>query len=144
MAADTSLLASSILTLKDSFGSVVRQAKHDFRGSPSVYDCMEKVGVKTKAELEQLWEQHSNDPQVRGVVKALLEAEEEFAEFIIEADKSLIPQEDVRVINDTAIAGKVLPKDLTLIDAVSGLPSPLESCWKGAKFTLFMLVRHHG
>ncbi len=107
-------------------------------------ECMGKLGVRTRKELEKLWDVHYNEPGVEDAVKHLLQAENSFSEFVAEVENKLSSFEDKLTTNAAAQVGQVLPKDQSLIDIPSGKPITLEECWKGAKFTLFVLLRLFG
>ncbi len=166
MATNRGMVVSSLSDLSERIVGVVNRVWENYRASTDLYefikrgnregitalyavshaysDCMKRVGVQTRVELEQLWGQHYSDPQVRDAVEAVLEAEEKFAEFVARVEEELVPCENVSVSNDPAIVGQVLPKDLGLLDASSGQPTTLDAYWKESKFTLFVLVRHFG
>ncbi len=107
-------------------------------------ECMEKLGVRTRMELEKLWDAHYTEPGVEDAVQSLLQAEKSFSEFVAEVESKFSPFEDKLTTNAAAQVGQVLPKDQSLIDIPSGKPITLEECWKGAKFTLFVLLRLFG
>ena len=159
-------LISSILWLSEKVESVVRQVEENFKVSSDLYhfmklgnrngitalfavshaysDCMKRVGVQSRVELERLWAQHYSHADVRDAVEALLEAEEAFNEFVGKVERKLVPYEDVAITKRPATVGQLLPKELGLIDASSGQPTTLDMYWKDSKFTLFVLVRHFG
>lgn len=159
-------LISSILWLGEKIESVVRQVEENFNASSDLYhfmklgnrngitplfavshaysDCMKRVGVQSRVELERLWAQHYGHAEVRDAVETLLEAEEAFTELVGKVERKLVPYEDMAIANRPAIVGKLLPKELGLIDASSGQPTTLDTYWKDSKFTLFVLVRHFG
>lgn len=161
-----SVLISSVSTLSEKIECVVSQVRENFKASTDLYDfiklgnrngisalfavshaysdCMKAMGVRTKAEMEQLWGKHYSDVLVRDTVEALLDGEESFTEFLAEVERELIPCEDESVTNDPAMVGQVLTKDLTLLDVSSGQHSTIDAYWKGTKFTLFVVVRHFG
>ena len=163
------LLISSLSTLKEKFVSLLKQARKNFKAATNVHqyiswdnrhdgiatlfaislaysDCMKEVSVQTRAELEQLWGQHFDDPKVRDAVESVLEEEKHFTEFISEVDKELQkhPFEDEIGANDPAFVGQILKSDLGLLNAASNQPIMLDKYWKESKFTLFILVRHFG
>lgn len=162
------LLVSCLSVLAEKIEKCVNLTREDFKASTDLYEfvmyshdvnhgimkliaatpgyveCMQKLGVKTKAELEQLWAKHYGEPGVKEAVEKLLEAEKKYAEFIAEVESELSPNENKLTINDAAKEGEMLPKDHGLIEIPSGQPVTLESCWKGAKFTLFVLLRLFG
>ena len=107
----------------------------------SLAECIEKLGVRTRAELEQLWSKHYGEPEVKEAVDYLLEAEKSYASFLTEMENKISPGENKLRVKNAAQGGQTLPKDLSLIAMPSGQPKALEECWKGAKFTLFVLLR---
>lgn len=160
-------LASSLLALAGTFESVVEKTRADFQTADldsflsyshredhgigklgalcvGYAECLQKVGVKTKVELEQLWTKHENDPEVREAVGKLLAAEKDYSAFLDEIEDKLNLSEAKVAIKDEARPGQMLPRDLTLIDIPSGRPLPLEACWGEADHTLFVLLRLFG
>ena len=157
-------LLSSILTLSEKIKGAVKQAREDFKAASDVYDfisttnvtagirklfimplyieCFNSVGVKTRAELEKLWAKHYKVDKVREAVEELLEHEESMHEFAVEVDRELSRQE--KKSNPVAKVGQQLPRDLSLIDAETGLETRLDECWEGSKFTWFVFLRHFG
>ena len=161
-----SALVSSLSDLGEKITNIVSKVQDNFRASTDLYefirlgnkngitalfgvshaysDCMKTLGVRTKAELEQLWKKCYREAEVRDAVEMVLEGEQAFAEFVAEVEKELIPYEDKSISKGPAMAGQVLPKDLGLFDATSGQPVTLDTYWKESKFTLFVLIRHFG
>jgi hypothetical protein len=161
-----SLLISSVSALSEKIESVVSRVRENFRASSDLYefiklgnkngvtglyavshgysDCMKAVGVRTRAELEQLWRRYYSDEQVRDAVEALLEGEGAFTQFLEEVERELIPLEDKGATQSPAAVGKVLPEDLALLDVSSDRLTTLDTYWKDSKFTLFVVVRHFG
>ena len=158
------LLLSAISSLSEKIASAVKQARDDFKTALDVYEfistknvtagirklfimpfyieCFNSLGVKTRTELEQLWAKHYNDHEVREEVEDLLENEDSVCEFAVEVDKELSLHEEKS--NPPPQIGQTLPKDLCLVDADTGEEMPLESSWKGSKFTWFVFLRHFG
>ena len=162
-------LVSSLSALAEKIESTVKVTREDFKSTTDIYEflrwdnhdnehgiqklgtatagyveCMQKLGVKTKAELEQLWAKHYGEPGVKEAVEKLLAVEKNFSDFTEEVESQLRPLESKLTVKDPACVGAVLPKDQPLIDVSSGQPVTLESCWKGAKFTLFVFLRMLG
>lgn len=116
-----------------------------YRAKSLYVECMRKVGVKTRKELEQLWAKGYSNPALRDAVEALLEAEDAFSEFTSMLDRDLVEYEERNSTSQDAIkAGQRLPEDLCFVEASSGEAVPLESHWKTTRFTLFVLLRHFG
>ena len=107
-------------------------------------ECMTKMGVKTKAELEQLWEKHIAEPQVKEAVDNLLKAEKNFTDCLNEIEQKLLLQEDQLTTNQEAQGGQEFPKGHSLTEIPSGQPTSPEACWKESKFTLFVFLRLFG
>ena len=165
---ESSLIVTSVLAVKEKLDSVVEQGKENFRAAvdvneyirmdnkshgivlifrtmmPAYAECMENLGVKTRSELEALWGKHYRNSHVRESVELLLDAEENHKEFIAMVDKELMEYEEKVAFKDTTVVGQELPKNIGLIDVVSGDRSLLETYWKESKFTLFILLRHFG
>ena len=110
----------------------------------SYADCMEKVGVKTKAELEELWSKNIEKPGVKDAVEKLQLAEKHLKELVDEIAAKLNPQEDKATVNEPAKVGEVLPKDYKVMEIPSGQQITLEESLKGSKYTLFVLLRLFG
>ena len=146
-------LLSSILTLSKKIKGAVKQAREDFEAASDVYnfisttnvaagirklfcimplyiECFNSVGVKTRAELEKLWAKHYKVDKVREAVEELLEHEESMHEFAVEVDRELSHQE--KKSDPVAKVGQQLPRDLSLIDAKTGLETRLDECWEGS------------
>ena len=107
-------------------------------------ECMKSVGVKTKAELEQLWTKHYSEDGVKAAVESLLLAEKHYTQLIDTIDEKLSPHEEKSTTSAPAQTGEALSKDCTLIEIPSGQPRTLEAYWKEAKYTLFVLLRLFG
>ncbi len=107
-------------------------------------ECMTKLGVGTRAEMEKLLEEYLGNPDVKEAVHALQSAEKNWLDFVAEVESKLAIEEDKLTTNSPASIGKQLRKDLCLTDATSGHPANLESLWKESKYTLFMYLRHFG
>lgn len=158
-----SLLVASLQTLERGLRQMVEKARKDFvtltldeflsgnnyqSGVYSVYpvqlyvDCMVSVGVSSREELEQLWKEHYHHVDVQDSVEELLTAEEKYRSFIAEADEELQKCEDTIALASVTTVGFQLPRDLSLLEAVSGQSVSLESIWTKSRFTLFVLQRH--
>lgn len=165
------LLVSSLQALTKSFNNAVEGARKEFEASNDIYQflkferresgiqkmsrlfttavygcaqCMKKLGVCTRTEMEKLWEKHLGNPDVKEAVDTFMEAEKSWLEFVAEVDSKLSIEEDKLTTNTPASIGKQLPKDFCFIDASSGHPANLEVIWEESKYTLFMYVRHFG
>ena len=55
---------------------------------PAYIECMEKLGVRTRMELEKLWDAHYTEPGVEDAVQSLLQAENCFTVFVAEVESS--------------------------------------------------------
>ena len=107
-------------------------------------EVMKKLQVSNQAELEKLWEEHLANPGVKQAVDALKDAEKKWLAFVEEVEEKLVPEEDKLTTNPPASVGQQLHNDLCVIYGLSGSPESLEAVCKGAKYTLFMYVRHLG
>ena len=107
-------------------------------------ECMKKLGVGTRAEMEKLWGEHLTNPDVSEAVDALLNAERSWLEFVDQVDQKLAIEEDKLTTSSPAHAGKQLPRDLCIFNASSGQQADLDSLCKASKYTLFMYVRNFG
>lgn len=162
---EKSLLLSVISILSEKIAGAVNQAREDFKAAVDVHEfldstknvaagirqlfimplyieCFVSMGVKTRAQLEKLWAKHYRDHKVRETVEELLDNEDSVRELAMEVDNVLSLHEQKS--NPAAKLGQVLPKDLILTDAETGQETPLETYWKGSKFTWFVFLRHFG
>ena len=95
-----SVLVSSLTALAEKVERIVQVTREDFETTADFYqfvlfrtsfdqgivkiggvvfpyaECMKSVGVKTKAELEQLWTKHYSEPGVKTAVESVLQAEQ--------------------------------------------------------------------
>ena len=162
------VLIASLTDLAKKVESVIKRTRQDFNKATDLYhfltysndenygvmklsavassyaECMTKVGVQTKAELEQLWEKHYEEPAVKDAVSNLLKAEKNYAGFLDEMERKLSTLEDKLTVNGSAQVGQEFPKEHSLIEIPSGQPSSPEACWKGSKFTFFVFLRLFG
>lgn len=115
-----------------------------FAATPAYADCMKKLGVQSKAELEDLWGKHYGEPGVKDAVDILLQAENNFTMCVAEIEGKLRPLETKLTLNSAARIGQDLPEEHPLVEIPSGKQISLQACWKGAKFTLFVLLRLFG
>lgn len=107
-------------------------------------ECMTKLGVKTKTELEELWKSRRDDLEVQNAVEKLQLAEKSLDELIAEIEKKLQSHEKLITTKNRIQAGELLPKDYSVLAIPSGQQVSLEECWKGSEFTLFVLLRLFG
>ena len=103
----------------------------------SYVQCMKAVGVKTRAELEEMWKGCYHDEEVRECVEELLSLEESLEELFGDIDVELQKAEDQLAIQNVTKVGDQLPADLSLTECRSGEVVQLEDVWKQSKFTLF-------
>ena len=164
---DSSLLASCLLELTDKMVQKVEDCKDSlktcsdfneflsaknpsgicqlFHIMPVYADVMQKVGVKTKRQLEELWATRYTEPALRDIVEQLMEAEESMTEFLGEVDRQLAKEEDNIVGKNPVLhVGDNFPEDLVMTEVPSGLDVPLGESWKGSSYTLYVLLRHFG
>ena len=160
-----SLLASATSELADSILGAVEKVECSFKEStdilyllriknpdgvinlaaimPAYVQAMKKVGVKTKQELESLWENRSGDSSVSGNVKRLREVEEKYATLVLEIQERLTVVEDAAVGDNNLEVGSYFPKGLLLTDVPTEESVELGSAWSNSPFTLFVLMRHY-
>ena len=106
-------------------------------------DCIEEAGVKTRAELEELWKGCYHDEEVRECVEDILSMEESLQELYDEIDGEIQKAEDRLAVCVTTKVGNLLPADLSLTECKSGEAVQLESFWKQSKFTLFVPLKFY-
>ena len=106
-------------------------------------DCLESVGVKTRAQLEEVWKELYKAEEVRECVEELLSAEENFDNFVEEVDKDLQSYEDSLAVSQVSTVGCSVPKDISLVEAKSGNAVILGNLLKQSKFTVFVLRKHY-
>lgn len=117
-----------------------------FRPMPVYAECISKHMVDTWKDFEEIVRKHYKDEGVKDLVEELLSAEETFEDFIRKREQELTEFEKNRSLSeqDVLTLGKVIPKDLTLIDAQSGDSRPITTFCSKSKYTLFILMRHYG
>lgn len=120
----------------------------DLQGLLTVYpvhyyaQCFNKVGVKSKKELEALWSKYFSDEEVRTSVEALISAEENYKSFMKELDQYLKTYED-EVALPVVNVGDCLPMDVSFVHASTGNKVSLSSILKKTIYTLFVLRKHY-
>ena len=105
-------LVSSLQVLATLFTNAVEAARRELEASFDVYEflkyrgklkksqlftvavygtaeCMKKLGVGTRAEMEELWGEHLGKPDVKEAVDALLKAEKSWLDFVEEVENKL-------------------------------------------------------
>ena len=105
--------------------------------------CMKEVGVKTRAELEELWKECYHHEEVRECVEEFLSLEESLQELYDEIDEELAKAEDQLALDNVTKVGEHLPADLSLIECKSGEVVHLKSFWKKSEFTLFVPLKFY-
>ncbi len=162
------LLVSSLQGLAQSYQNAVDGARKEFEASTDIHlflqyvegpfkmsrlfvvavhgqaECMKKLKVSNRAEIEKLWSEHLDNPGVKEAVDAFMDAERNWVELVKEVDRKLAIEEDKVTPNSAAHVGQQLPKSLSILDGSSGHPVNLETIWKESMYTLFMYVRHMG
>ena len=114
-----------------------------FRPVQMYADSMTALGVKTRAQLEEVWREQYKVEEVRDCVEELLSAEENFENFLAEVERGLQKEEeDLASLVEIVTVGSQLPSDLSFLEAKPGKERKLESCWKKSRFTLMVLMRH--
>ena len=103
-------------------------------------ECMKSAGVETWAEIEQACNKYNQNPEVKDALSKLWKQEDSYNKFMIEIEEDLSELEaNVDKVPPTK-PGQLLPKN-QLVEIPSGQPVTLESCCKGSKQTLFILLR---
>ena len=105
--------------------------------------CLQEVGVKTRAELEELWKGCYHDEEVRECVEEILSYEEHLQELYDDIDAEVVKVEDQLAFHNVTKVGEVLPADLSLTECKSQEVVQLESFWKQSKFTLFVPLKFY-
>ena len=106
-------------------------------------DCLKAVGVKTRAELEEIWKGCYHDKAVRKCVEELLSLEESLQEFYDNLDAEIEKAEDQLAIQNVTKVNDQLPTDLALTNCCSGEMVSLESVLKQSKFTHFVFLKFY-
>lgn len=108
------------------------------------YETLKGAGVKNRAELEREWEKYSQDDDMQGCVRAVLQAEEGYHKLLAQVDILVQREDDEAALPTSEICtvGSRLPGHLALLDPISGDLVTLESVWKQSPYTLFVLMRH--
>ena len=105
--------------------------------------CLKAVGVKTRAELEEMWKGCYHDEEVRESVEEVLSLEESLQELFEDIDVELQKAEDQIAIQNVTKVGDWLPSDLSLSKCRSGEMVQLEKVLKQSKFTLFDALKFY-
>ena len=162
------VLLSSLSKLTESLESVVEEGKREwlaaggvanyididnprgiklmFKPMPVFAECISKQNVSTWNEFEAIVKKHYKDEGVKDAFEELVSAEESYEAFILKLEKELVALENGSMLSekDLLTVGKLIPKDLTLMDAQSGDSRSLHSFCSKSKYTLFILMRHYG
>ncbi len=147
------LIVSSLQTLTDAFHKDVNAARKDLQAYTDINEflkyekaeftkknftrltkcavygqgeIMKKLQVNTRAEMEKLWAEHLDNPDVKEAVDALMDAEKKWLAFVEEVDQMLALEEDKLTTNSPASVGQQLQKDLYFVNGSSGCPEKLE------------------
>ena len=104
-------------------------------------NCMKEVGVKTRAELEELWKECYRHEEVRERVEEFLSLEESLQELYDEVDVEIQKREDQLAVHNVTKVGEQLPAEISLTECKSGKLVCLENVWKQSKFTLFVPLK---
>lgn len=106
-------------------------------------DCLKAVGVKTRAELEEMWKGCYHDKEVRKCVEELLSLEESLQEFYDNLDAEIEKAEDQLAIQNVTKVNDQLPTDLALTNCCSEEVVSLENVLKQSKFTYFVFLKFY-
>ena len=105
--------------------------------------CLKAVGVKTRAELEEMWKGCYHDEEVRESVEELLSLEESLQELYDDIDVEIQKVEDRLAIQNITKVGEQLPADLAVIKCRSKEVFNLENVWKQSNYTLFVPLKFY-
>ena len=105
--------------------------------------CLKAVGVKTRAELEEMWKGCYHDKEVRESVEELLSLEESLQELYDDIDVELQKVEDRLAFHNITKVGEQLPADLAVIKCRSKEVFNLENVWKQSNYTLFVPLKFY-
>ena len=106
-------------------------------------DCLKAVGVKTRAELEEMWRGCYHDKEVRDSVEELLSLEESLQAFYDNVDVEIQKAEDQLAIQNVTKVDDQLPTNLAITNCCSGEVVSLENVWKQSKFTHFVFLKFY-
>ena len=110
----------------------------------SIYRCcLKAVGVKTRAELEEMWKGNYHDKEVRECVEELLSLEESLQELYDDIDVEIQKAEDRLAFQNITNVGEQLPADLALVKCRSREVVKLGKVLKQSKFTLFIPIKFY-
>ena len=115
-----------------------------FRAMPIYAECMVTLGVKTRAEQDQLCSTLFQYPEVRECYDALLNTEEAFNDFSKSVNVELQKEETKMIPRNVTTTGSRLPEELSLVDATTGDEVGLTSLCARSTFTVMVLMRHFG
>ena len=104
--------------------------------------CLKAVGVKTRAELEEMWKGYYHHKEVRECVEELLSLEESLQELYDDIDVEIQKAEDRLAFQNITKVGDQLP-DLALVKCRSREVVKLEEVLKQSKFTLFVPIKFY-
>ena len=105
--------------------------------------CLKAVGVKTRAELEEMWKGNYHDKEVRECVEELLSLEESLQELYDDIDVEIQKAEDRLAFQNITNVGDQLPADLALVKCRSREVVKLGKVLKQSKFTLFVPLKFY-
>lgn len=107
-------------------------------GMATAYEkCLQRVGAKTKDEMERKFHRHSRNAHLREACTELLDVEQEWDSFLKDVDKSL--EEDSADIVSLDETG---PIDVPLVDARSSNETSLRNFLHGGQSLVLILLRH--
>lgn len=105
---------------------------------------MKKLDVRNRVELEKLWGEHLDNPDVKSAVDAQMDTEKRWLDLVAETDRRLAIEEDKLTTNVPASVGTQLNTDVNVIDGSSGSVLSLDTICKESPHTLFVYLRHYG
>ena len=107
-------------------------------------ECMSRLSVKTKRELDEIFNRHSQDQEVTTRLGDLTAAEEKYESLMARIHQVVVESENKAAFLEITTVGKILPQNIALVEAKLGETVSLESYWKKSKYTLFIFMRHLG
>ena len=105
---------------------------------------MSRLSAKTKKELDEVFNRHSQDKDVTARLGELTVAEEKYESLMARIHQVVVESESKAAVEEITTVGKTLLQNIALVEAKLGETVTLESFWKKSKYTLFFFMRHFG
>lgn len=106
-------------------------------------ECFRSLGIKSRKELEALWNQHSQDAEMKESVAELLLAEEQYRAFMEELDQIMNKHEEKTALPVAKLGGKLSTGGVELVDGSTGNAVSLDGLLQKSNRTLFILRKHY-